>query len=66
MQSMSNTGLNHILLSITFDAKYWGLQLDSLHLSVNNNGGHHKNKIKFNSNKTLLLLLGLWTKISWF
>ena len=43
MKSTSKTKLNHLLLSITFDAKYWRPRLDILYFIIeHNNRGHHK------------------------
>ena len=65
VKSMSKTKLNHLLLSITFNEKYWWSQLDSLHLSIqHNNEGHHEKKSSLNN--ALLLLLDLWPKKLWF
>ena len=52
---MSKTRLNHLLLSITFNDKYWGSQLDFLHLSNQHNNKGHREK-KSNLINTLLLL----------
>ena len=61
MKSTSKTKLNHLLLSITFNDKYWRSQLDFLQLSIQHkNKGHHEKKS--NLNKDFLLLLGLWPK----
>ena len=65
MKSMSKVWLNHLLLSITFNDKYWRSQLDFLHLSAQhiNKDCHEK---KSNLNNALLLLLGLSPKKWWF
>ena len=65
VKSTSKTRLNHLLLSITFNDKYWRSQLDVLYTSIqHNNKGHHEKKS--NLNNALLLLLGLWPKYNWF
>ena len=39
---------NHVLLSITFNDKFWRFQLDILHLSLQHNiRVHHEKKIQF-------------------
>jgi hypothetical protein len=65
MKSTPKIRLNHLLLSITFNDKYWRFKLGFLHLSVqhNNKGRHEK---KPNLNISLLLLLSLWPKKLWF
>ena len=64
MNSASKTILNHLLLPIAFDGKYWLSQLHILHSSIqHNNRGHHKEReLNFNSNNVLLLLVSLWPK----
>ena len=65
MKSTSKTKLNQLLLSITYNEKYWRSSLDFLHLSIqHNNKGHHENKS--NSNNALLLRLGFDPKIMVF
>jgi hypothetical protein len=60
-KSMFKTGLNHLLLSTTFNDEYWRFQLKFLHSGIrHNNIGHHERK--WNLNNALLLLLGLWQK----
>jgi hypothetical protein len=57
MKSMSKTTLHHLLLSIIFNAKHGGSQLDFLHLIIqHNNKDHPKNKSDLDN--ALLLLLG--------
>ena len=48
--------------SFAFNDKFWGSQLDILHLSIqHNNKGHHERNTILNNN--LLLLLGLWKEV---
>ena len=65
MKFTSKTGLNHLLLSITSNDKYWRCQLDFLHSSIQ----HYKKiivKKKPNLNNKLVLCLGFWLKICGF
>jgi hypothetical protein len=47
MKSTFKTRSNHLLLTITFNDKFWGSQLDILHLSIQHNNRDHREKIQF-------------------
>ena len=59
MKSTIKTGLNHLLLSITFNDKHQRSQLGFRVLSVQHNYKGHDRENKFYLGNTLLLLLGL-------
>ena len=55
------TIFNHVLLTITFNDKFWRSKLNILHLSIEHNNKSHNNQ-KSDLNNTLLIILGLWPK----